>query len=248
MDHPQLSLSPDQIQHIRSSSRITVLTGAGVSAESGIPTFRDSQTGLWANYRPEELATPSAFAANPELVWQWYNWRRKIIEQSLPNPAHFALVEMAAKIPGFTLITQNIDGLHRKAGSAAVIELHGNIYEARCIKENTRCDSWGPEIPPRCPTCGALLRPNVIWFGESLPPGALNTAIQASRNCDVFFSIGTSGVVEPAATLAYEALRRRALVIEINPQPTPLTVYVSAYLPQPAGQALPALLAAVWPG
>ena len=151
--------------------RVVVLTGAGVSAESGVPTFRDALTGLWANYRPEELATPTAFAQNPKLVWDWYQWRRELVERAEPNAAHQALAELEDRVPKFTLITQNVDGLHQRAGSRNVFELHGNIRRVKCSAEGRVVTEWaaGGDVPPRCPHCGANLRPDVVWFGETLP-------------------------------------------------------------------------------
>ncbi len=232
------------------ASHIAVLTGAGVSAESGVPTFRDAQTGLWAKYRPEELATPDAFRRNPKLVWEWYAWRRERVAQADPNPGHLALAEMESRVPQFTLVTQNVDGLHRRAGSRNVIELHGNITRTKCFREDVVVETWADtgEVPPRCPRCGGLLRPDVVWFGESLPAepaDALEAAIEASRSCAVFFSMGTSSVVEPAASLPYEALRRGAVVVEINPAETPLTPRATFVLRGPAGEVLPKLVRAV---
>jgi NAD-dependent deacetylase len=242
-----LSFPDTLIASLRSAQVITVLTGAGISAESGIPTFRDSQTGLWAQYDPHELATPQAFENNPGLVLKWYRWRRSLVMQSAPNPGHMALVEMERRSQHFTLITQNVDGLHRFAGSQNVIELHGNINQLRCSQEGTLLETWPEEAMPVCARCGSLLRPNVVWFGENLSPGALQAALDASLHCDVFLSIGTSGMVEPAASLAYEALRAKVTVVEINPIPTPLTVYVPYHIPHPAGLVMPALVKAVWP-
>jgi NAD-dependent deacetylase len=242
------SFPPALINALRAAHTITVLTGAGISAESGIPTFRDSQTGLWAKYDPHELATPEAFANNPGLVLDWYRWRYSLVMQSKPNPGHYALATMEQHVSHLTLITQNIDGLHRTAGSHNIIELHGNISQLRCTKDSTVVDHWPQETLPPCTQCGSLLRPNVVWFGESLPVDALKAALDASVHCDVFMSIGTSGVVEPAASLPYEALRSKAVVIEINPTPTPLTVYVPYHFPYPAGMVLPGLVQAAWPG
>jgi NAD-dependent deacetylase len=242
-----ISFSKTLIDTLRAAQTITVLTGAGISAESGIPTFRDSQTGLWAQYDPHELATPEAFADNPERVLDWYRWRYSLVAQSKPNAGHYALVNLEQRVPHFTLITQNVDGLHRVAGSRNVIELHGNIDHLRCTKEGSLVAGWPQEKLPHCPNCGSLLRPNVVWFGESLPAEALQKAVAASTHCDVFLSVGTSGMVEPAASLAYEALRAGVVVVEINPSPTPLTVYTSYQFPATAGQVLPALLQAVWP-
>lgn len=235
---------PELIEVIRSALDVVVLTGAGISAESGIPTFRDAQTGLWAKYSPEELATPQAFRRNPKLVWEWYAWRRELVAQAKPNPGHLALAELERRMPKFTLITQNVDGLHRRAGSHNVVELHGNLNRIKCFEEGDIVTSWppGPEIPPRCPRCGGYLRPDVVWFGETLPPPALQAAFEAAQQCDLFFAIGTSGLVQPAASLPYEALRRGVTVVEINPDETPLTQRATYALTGPAGQILPELL------
>jgi NAD-dependent deacetylase len=242
-------ITPELVDHMINAQHITVLTGAGISAESGIPTFREARTGLWKQYRPEDLATPHAFEKDPELVWRWYLWRSDLVQQAHPNPGHFALAAMEQHVPHFNLVTQNVDGFHQRAGSQQVIELHGNILHARCVKELTEypLDTKNLKLPPRCPNCGAYLRPNVVWFGEPLPAHALEDAIQASETASLFFSIGTSGIVEPAASLPYLALRNNATVIEINPEPTPLTVYAAHYLPYPAGSVLPELIKAVWP-
>jgi NAD-dependent deacetylase len=239
---------PSALVHaIRGQPRVTVLTGAGVSAESGIPTFRDAQTGLWAHFRPEELASPQAFEKSPDLVWKWYTWRRSLIAQAAPNAGHTALAEMERRLPSFSLVTQNVDGLHQKAGSQHVIELHGNLSHTRCSQEHTLVERWEENQGlPSCPSCGALLRPDVVWFGEALPAGQLEQAIQAARSCDWFFSIGTSGLVEPAASLPYEALRHGAKVVEINPLPTPLSIYAAYLFQAPAGQVLTSLVHALW--
>jgi len=238
------------ITRLRAARRVAVLTGAGISAESGVPTFREAQTGLWARYNPEELATPDAFRRNPKLVWEWYAWRQERVRQAEPNPGHLALVEMERRIAAFTLITQNVDGLHRRAGSHQVLELHGNLFRAKCFDEDRPVENWpdGDEIPPRCPRCGALLRPDVVWFGEMLPAGALRAAEQAAATAEVFFSIGTSALVYPAAELPFIALRAGATVVEINPQPTPLSSRVSFSVQGPAGEILPALVEQVWGG
>ena len=242
--------SLDLINRLRAARHIAVLTGAGVSAESGIPTFRDAQVGLWAQYRPEDLATPEAFAHNPKLVWDWYAWRGEIVRGARPNPGHYALAEMQRRAPQFTLITQNVDGYHQLAGSTDVIELHGNIMRAKCSREDVVIDQWAAtdETPPRCPRCGGYLRPDVVWFGEMLPPAALEAATQAASACDVFFSIGTSGLVEPAASLARIALQHGAAVVEVNPTVTPLTSRATFALQGASGEILPALVKAVWPG
>jgi NAD-dependent deacetylase len=223
--------------------RVVVLTGAGISAESGVPTFR-GETGLWRQYRPEELATPGAFARDPKLVWEWYDWRRGLIGACQPNPAHQTLAQMETKLPDFTLITQNVDGLHPLAGSQRVLELHGNIWRMRCIRERTKhVDRTTPlpELPPRCANCGALLRPDVVWFGEALPAGVLEAAFAAADTCEIMLVVGTSAVVQPAATLPLIAKQVGAALVEINPQPTPLSDYVDLSLRQPAAQALPRL-------
>lgn len=232
------------LQKLNTARHVTVLTGAGVSAESGVPTFREAQTGLWANYSPEALATPRAFQRNPHLVWEWYAWRRKLVAAAQPNPAHLALAEMARLFREFHLITQNVDGLHQRAGSREVIELHGNITRTKCFNEGTVVSSWAEtgDVPPKCPNCGGPLRPDVVWFEEPLPAVELTRAMQASSGCDVFFTIGTSAVVYPAAALPFEALRGGALVVEINPQPTSFTEQAHHSLAGAAGVVLPELL------
>ena len=244
---PSRPILPGLIEVLRSARYVVVLTGAGISAESNIPTFREAQTGLWAKYSPEELATPQAFRHNPKLVWEWYVWRRELVSQAKPNPGHLALAELEQRVPKFTLITQNVDGLHQRAGSRNIAELHGNINRTKCFDEGDIIDSWPPttELPPRCPRCGGYLRPDVVWFGETLPPQALHAAFEAAQQCDLFFSIGTSALVKPAASLPYEALRRGVTVVEINPDETPLTPYVTFALQGPSGQVLPALVQAL---
>ncbi len=235
------------LRALRNAHKVAALTGAGVSAESGVPTFRDAQTGLWAQFKAEELATPGAFLKNPRLVWEWYEWRRQLVQKAKPNPAHFALAEMENKFPGFTLITQNVDGLHQRAGSRKVIEIHGNITRTKCFQEDTVVTQWNEtgEVPPKCPRCGGLLRPDVVWFEEALPEIPTEAAFAASRDCDVFLCIGTSAVVYPAASLPLEALQHQATVIEINPEVTPLTSRASYVLNGPAGEILPGLLTEV---
>lgn len=205
-------------QLLATAHRIAVLTGAGISAESGIPTFRDALTGLWAKYDPQELATPEAFERQPQLVWDWYAERRAKVAACAPNPAHLALAELERRVPGFLLITQNVDGLHVRAGSRNLVELHGNIARVKCSREGIVVDAWeeGPRPPP-CPRCGAPLRPDVVWFGEMLPEGELARAAEAARACEVFLSVGTSNLVEPAASLTWMAHRHGATVIVVNP-------------------------------
>lgn len=234
-------------QAIARARHVFVLTGAGISAESGIPTFREALTGLWANFRPEDLATPEAFARDPAFVWQWYEWRRELVRQCLPNAGHLALADLAGLVPRLTLVTQNVDGLHQRAGSPSVVEYHGNILRDRCVAEQVvagRTDAAAGELP-RCASCGSLLRPDVIWFGEMIPVDALVTAENAAGDCDAFLSIGTSSLVYPAAGLAEVALRRGVPVIEVNPNPTDLTKFVDIALQGPSGTVLPDLIEAL---
>ncbi|NUM47341.1 MAG: NAD-dependent deacylase [Anaerolineales bacterium] len=236
------------IATLRTATHIAVLTGAGISAESGIPTFREAQTGLWAQYEPTELATPEAFRRNPKLVWDWYAWRRTLVANATPNPSHFALAAMETHLPSFTLITQNIDSLHQRAGSRKVIELHGNLARTKCFREGVIVETWEEtgETPPRCPRCGGFLRPDVVWFNEALPAEAIKTAYDKAGGAEVFFSIGTSAVVQPAASLPIIALQNGAIVVEINPTPTPLTDRMTFVLEGKAGVVLPELLQSVW--
>lgn len=239
--------SPELLANLKNATRVGVLTGAGVSAESGVPTFRDAQEGLWAKYRPEDLATPEAFVSNPKLVWDWYAWRRKLVTDVEPNPGHYALVELEQRYPEFTLITQNVDGMHQRAGSQNVVELHGNIRRVVRFKDRVEVTEWEDdgENPPRCPTTGDYLRPDVVWFGEMLPPEALKTAFAVAENCDVFFSIGTSALVQPAASLPITAKENGATVIEINPDSTMISQYLKYVLRGPSGEVLPQLLDAM---
>lgn len=233
----------DLLNAIRKAKNVIVLTGAGVSAESGIPTFRDAQTGLWAQYDPVELATPEAFAKNPKLVWEWYTWRRELASRANPNPGHIALAKMENLWSQFLLITQNTDGLHQKAGSQKVLELHGNIQRTKCFREGRRVKSWNEDqIPPRCQQCGSYLRPDVVWFNESLPNDLLQQAFDSSSVADLFFSIGTSSIVQPAASLPLVALQNGAMGVEINPTQTPLTQTMTYSFQGPAGVVLPNLL------
>ncbi|OQY47740.1 MAG: NAD-dependent protein deacylase [Candidatus Parabeggiatoa sp. nov. 2] len=237
------------VEELRTAQRVVVLTGAGTSAESGVPTFRDAQTGLWARYDPTELATPEAFRRNPRLVWEWYTWRRELVAKAAPNPGHLALVQMQARVPELTLITQNIDGLHQRAGSQQIIELHGNLARTKCADNGYLVESWPPteEVPPHCPRCGGLLRPDVVWFGEPLSKKTLLQAITAVRQCDLVFSVGTSSLVHPAASLPFEALEQGAKLVEINPDETPLTPHVHFVLYGKAGEILPTLVDLTWP-
>lgn len=240
---------PRLLRALRAARRIGVLTGAGISAESGIPTFRDAQTGLWARFRPEELATAEAFRLDPQLVWDWYAWRRGLVAGAVPNAGHLALARLEGLVPALRLVTQNVDGLHQRAGSVDVVELHGNIHRSKCFAEDVVVEAVPEtgERPPRCPRCGAHLRPDVVWFGEALPSQALERAEAAARTSDVFLTIGTSGAVFPAAQLPVTARQAGATVVEVNRDPTPLTRVASFSLLGPAGTILPALVDAAWP-
>ena len=246
----RLSVIDDLASRLREARRVAVLTGAGMSAESGIPTFRDALTGLWANYDPEELATPEGFRRQPRLVWDWYAERRAAICATRPHAGHVALAEMERRVPHFTLITQNIDGLHAIAGSHAPVELHGNIRRVRCDREGTRYEEWDEtgERPPRCPACGAFLRPDVVWFGEVLPIEALRTAWAAASTCDLFLSVGTSNLVEPAASLPWMAHEAGGAVVVINPSSEGQRRGSGiSWLEGTAGRILPAMMQAAWP-
>ncbi len=220
--------------------RIVALTGAGVSAGSGVPTFRDAG-GLWRQYNFQELATPQAFRRDPKLVWEFYDWRRQRMVHCRPNPAHDALAEMERVLPDFLLVTQNIDGLHAEAGAKRVVYLHGDIWTLRC----TRCaykerNRQAPleSLPPRCPRCDALLRPDVVWFGESLDPRAIARAWEAFEQADIALVVGTSAVVYPAAQLPWLTHERGGQVIEFNTQPTPLSDIATTIL-GPCEETLP---------
>lgn len=244
------------VHALRQSRRLLVFTGAGVSAESGIPTFRDALTGLWARFDPAQLATPEAFAADPELVWGWYEWRRQRVLHSQPNAAHRAIAELAARVPQLTLVTQNVDDLHERAGNGAVVHLHGSLHAPRCVQcarayTDALPGEGEPEDgrrlpPPHCPSCGALVRPGVVWFGESLPEAALQQAFQAAAECDLLLSVGTSGQVYPAAQVPPIALRSGATVVHINPQVVAVSGPCEYSLQGTAGVLLPQLLGAAF--
>ena len=222
---------------------VAVLTGAGISAESGIPTFR-GPGGLWRNFRPEDLATPEAFARDPKLIWQWYDWRRGLIAEAQPNAGHIALAELERCAPDFTMITQNVDGLHDRAGSRRVLKVHGDIWTLRCTDCGRAHQDFRPaipELPPYC-ECGGLERPGVVWFGEGLPQGVWRDAEHAARSAKLFFVIGTSAMVYPAAGLVALAKSHGAKVVEINIAETPVTGMVDRTLRGPAAEILPRLL------
>ena len=236
-------LPPGLTEALRGARHTVVLTGSGVSAESGVPTFREAQTGLWARFDPQELATLEAFERDPKLVWDWYEWRRELVAEADPNPGHAAITKMEQLFPAFTLITQNVDGLHQRAGSREVIELHGNILRTKCSVEGMVVEDYEErETPPPCPSCGAPLRPDVVWFGEMLPYEALDAASEAARGADVFLSVGTSSLVYPAAALPFEAAENGAALVEINPEETPLTPHAHYAFRGPAGEVLPRLV------
>ncbi|KRB96272.1 NAD-dependent deacylase [Hydrogenophaga sp. Root209] len=232
---------------IREARHIAVLTGAGMSAESGVPTFRDAQTGLWSQFNPQELATEAAFRAHPQRVWDWYAHRREMIAGVAPNAGHVALAAFEQRHPGrLTLITQNVDGLHQRAGHTNALALHGNIADDRWLDAPRACcrvDAIEAGRPPRCPVCGNLRRPAVVWFGEHLPTVALEAAEQAARHCELMLVVGTSGEVYPAAGLALTAHQCGARVVIVNPEVTPLDAVAELCLRQPAALCLPLLLA-----
>jgi NAD-dependent deacetylase len=236
-------MSLEEARRLLAGARsVAALTGAGVSAESGLATFRGAE-GLWKRFRPEDLATPEAFARDPKLVWEWYEARRRAVAAARPNPAHEALAVLEARRPDFTLITQNVDGLHAQAGSRRVLEIHGCLWRTRCcscgeVREDRRVPL--PKIPPRCP-CEGLLRPDVVWFGEPLPFELLSRAFRAVDACDVLIVAGTSGTVQPAGSMGLRALGRGAAVIEVNVERTPLSGEATVFLEGRAGEILPAL-------
>jgi NAD-dependent deacetylase len=228
---------------LSSARSIAVLTGAGISAESGIPTFRDAG-GLWRNFRAEDLATPQAFTRDPKLVWEWYDWRRSLIAQAEPNAGHYALAELEKRAPEFTLITQNVDGLHDRAGSTRLLKVHGDIWTLRCTacgheRQDTRPKL--PQLPPTC-QCGATERPGVVWFGENLPSGIWSRSEHAAASADVFLVVGTSALVYPAAGLVHLAKASGAKVVEVNPAETPVSGMVDFSWRAPAAEALPLLI------
>ncbi len=246
--HDLIQQAADILAHAR---RLVVLTGAGISKESGIPTFREAQQGLWARHDPQRLATMQGFLADPKLVWDWYQFRLGLVEQAQPNPGHRAIAGLEPLLPHVTVITQNVDGLHARAGSHQVLELHGNIYRFKCLRGHGNLSMADladqKATPPLCPhpNCQALVRPDVVWFGENLSYSVLNRAVAAAEACDVMLIVGTSGVVQPAASLPYNAWHARARIIEVNPEESDLTDLAHVYLAGPAGEMLPLVLAAM---
>jgi len=239
---------PDTLLHrLMETGNVLVLTGAGMSAESGIPTFRDAQTGLWSKYKPEELATPQAFAHDPARVWSWYEERRVKVRAAQPHAGHRALVQLERVLPGLSIVTQNVDSLHQRSGSSRVVELHGNIMRSVCHLTGKLIDEdWllqSKDLPPHSPWAqGGLARPDVVWFGEALPEGAMNAAMEAAVGCDFCFSIGTTSLVQPAASLPVIALEHGACLVEINPQETPLSLHADLCLRGPASEQLTRLV------
>lgn len=239
-----MNISPSVRKHVADAESVCVLTGAGISAESGVPTFRGEE-GLWKKFKPEELANFDAFIRNPELVWEWYSYRKKLISDVQPNPGHYALAEMQNLIRDFTLVTQNVDNLHARAGSRGILELHGNImrsYCSRCRRPASEELLQEAQKVPVCGHCGGLIRPDVVWFGEYLPPGVFEEAVDAARRCDLLLCVGTSGVVYPAASIPVTAKEHGAFVLEINAEYTDLSSRVSESMIGKSGEILPLLL------
>ena len=243
---------------ITGARRVVVSTGAGMSKESGIPTFRDALDGLWARYDPAQLAMEEGFRANPRRVWSWYAHRRRMIEACRPHAGHFAVAELESRVPALTLVTQNIDGLHAAAGSTDVVELHGSIHRCKCLDHGHPFEGTLPPVPepapgeaedehepPPCPRCGSPLRPDVVWFGEMLPEAAVARAWAEAERADVLLVVGTSGTVWPAAELPRVAKQGGARVVEVNPEPAFARPTVDLFLQGPAGTVLPALVQAV---
>lgn len=251
-NHDKILEAAHRLQH---ATTLVVLTGAGVSKESGIPTFRNALDGLWARYDPQQLATPEAFRANPRLVWDWYEHRRQMMDGIQPNPGHYALAALEDLLPQVVIVTQNIDGLHRMAGSTDIIPLHGNIHQHKCFAncqgDPTLIDidalAWDREAgPPECPHCGSWVRPDVVWFNETLPRAELDRAMTLSKNADVMLVVGTSGVVQPAASLPYYARRYNdAYVIDVNPTPSEITPIAQLFLEGPSGEILTQVVGAM---
>lgn len=248
----------DKIQRVAGflslADRVTVLTGAGVSKESGVPTFRDAMDGLWAKYDPQELATPQAFKANPKLIWDWYQWRRELVSKAKPNPGHFALAQLERHVNQVYLITQNVDDLHEQAHSTDIIHLHGNIARSKCFQDCkgvptvidiSTLDFDAEAGPPKCPYCGAYVRPDVVWFGEALPSYAIQTALQHAKNADVMLVVGTSGMVQPAAQLPILAAQSGAIIVEVNPDKTPISQFADVHLKGASGIILPKVIEAL---
>ncbi len=249
-DAAQDELLREAARRLAAARLLVVFTGAGISRESGIATFRDKEEGLWARYDPLQLATMEGYLSDPPLVWEWYEHRFGIVADAEPNPGHTAIAELERLLPQVVVVTQNIDGLHHRAGSTDVIELHGSMHRYKCLSDRhtgfTRADFAGrPEKPPRCPRCGDLLRPDVVWFGEALPESEIGRAFLLGRTCDAMLVVGTSGVVQPAASVPVLAARAGALVIDVNPERDDLAVIADIFLRGRGGEVLPRLVAAM---
>lgn len=246
-EETDFTLKPDLLDRLLAARQVLVLTGAGMSAESGVPTFRDAQTGMWAQYRPEDLATPEAFERHPARVWNWYEERRNTVRKAEPHAGHQGLVRMAAMLGSVRIVTQNVDGLHQLAGSERVVELHGNINRSKCsVSHRSISREWlqdSDEQPPPSPYVKhGKARPDVVWFGEVLPQGALDEATAAASHCDFCFSVGTTSLVQPAAGLPLLALRNGAALVEINPVETPMSKHADQCIRGPASEALSAIV------
>lgn len=232
------------IQRMRSARRVVVLTGGGVAAEAGVPSFRESQTGQWAQYDVSELATPQAYLRNPRLVWEWYDFRRRAADAATPSPAHYALVDLEQYYTSFTLITQTIDSLHWRAGSRDLVELNGCLRRSRCYEAGHTVQAWDDdgELPPRCPHCGSPLRPDVVLFGEGLPTGELRRARQAVEQCDLFVTVGSVGAIEPVASFPFVARRLGALTVSVGPEDSVYALMADHVIAAPPGEVLPGLV------
>jgi NAD-dependent deacetylase len=251
-----IDIDPMIITALHKARRVVILTGAGVSAESGIPTFRDKQTGLWEKFDAAELATPSAFERDPSLVWGWYEWRRALVLRAQPNAAHRAIAAISACVPQLTLITQNVDDLHERAGSQVVLHRHGELSRPYCVgcRRSYGLPEGVPDVPvggarmapPQCDACGAMIRPGVVWFGENLPDQVWRTSCEAAKQCDVFFCCGTSSLVQPAASLTDMAIGAGAVTVQINPNATDYDRSVSVSIRGPAGVVLPRIVEETW--
>jgi NAD-dependent deacetylase len=232
---------------------VAISSGAGISKESGVPTFRDAQDGLWAKYDPEQLATPTAFMRDPDLVWSWYMYRHSLVQNAVPNPGHYAIAALEELVPEVVVLTQNVDGMHARAGSTDIVELHGRLGRFKCFENCQGVPTYidmttivhDAEHAPPCPHCSSRLRPDVVWFGEALPRDGLERAFEVAQLCDVMLVVGTSGMVQPAASLPQVARNIGATVIEVNPEPSMITPDVHFFLQGKSGEVLPALVAAV---
>jgi len=240
----EITIPSALIGALKNAKRIAILTGAGVSAESGIPTFRDAQTGFWSKFDPQDLASLDAFEKDPKLIWQWYEERREYVRKAEPNPGHVALAALAELKPELTLITQNVDNLHQRAGSRNVLQLHGSLFEGRTLYGEEIIDLAEPleALPPKHPVSGEMLRPAIVWFGEYLPERVLDDSMRAAEECDLFLVIGTSALVQPAASIPMVAKHHGAVLVDINPEPSAITDAADYFLSGPSGKVLPALI------